>query len=404
MHQVNFIVREPLLDPKQKIIGYEFSWSHCASVADDLRKANLRALIGFVADLLIDDESGWLLGDNLLFLEVAPDLLEIDELRALSPKHTVLTLTMAELADPDTLPSIINLRELGFGIALKNADLTARDKPYFSHITHVEINFSSDDFALQAKLYGSFKQSDLCILARKIDDWRQFDACALLGLPAFVGKLHLTPRSGGQQKGLNPAQTIILQLMDMVRKNADIYQLEGVLKRDPTLSYKLLRYINSAGFGLGREVQSLRQAVQVLGYTPLYRWLSLLLATASSNGYSPVLMETAIIRGRLAELLGKKALSKEQSENIFIVGMFSLLDRLLGIPMEEVLARIQLPEMVSKALLSRDGIYGPFLALAEACELSTALVGTLAASLNISPVEVDKAHISALVWVKKLTI
>lgn len=404
MHQVNFIVREPLLDSTQKIIGYELSWSKNASDAGDLRKANLSALIGFVAELLSDDESAWLLGDNLLFLEVVPDLLSVDALQALSPKHTVLSLTMEELADPGTLSKIIKLRELGFGVALRNANLTAREKPYFLYVTHIELDFSSEDFALQAKVYSSFKQSNLCMLARKIGNWQQFDACASLGLAAFVGKLHLTPRLGNQQKGLNPAQTIILQLMDMVRKNADLYQLEDILKHDPALSYKLFRYINSAGFGLGREIQSLRQAVQVLGYTPLYRWLSLLLATASSNGYSPVLMETAIIRGRLAELLGRTSLSKEESENLFIVGMFSLLDRLLGISMEEVLARIQLPEIISKALLSREGIYGPFLALAEACELSTALIGTLAASLKISPVEVDKAHLSALVWVKKLAI
>lgn len=404
MHQVNFIVREPLLDSKQKIIGYELSWSKNISNSSDLRKANLSALIGFVANLLTDEESGWLLGDNLLFLEVVPGLLSVDALQALSPKHTVLTLTMAELADPSTLSDVIKLRELGFGVALTNADLTAREKPYFPYVTHIEVDFSSEDFALQAKVYSSFKQSGLCMLARQIDNWHQFDACASLGLAVFVGKLHLTPRLGNQQKGLNPTQTIILQLMDMVRKNADLYQLEGILKRDPALSYKLLRYINSAGFGLGRDVQSLRQAVQVLGYTPLYRWLSLLLATASTNGYSPVLMETAIVRGRLTELLGNTSLSKEESENLFIVGMFSLLDRLLGISMEEVLARIQLPEMVSRALLSRDGVYGPFLALAEACELSTALIGALAASLKISPVEVDKAHLSALVWVKKLAI
>ena len=404
MHQVDFIVREPLLDSNQKIIGYDLSWSKNASDAGDLRKANLSALIGFVADLLTDDESGWLLGNNSLFLEVASDLLAIEELQALSPKHTVLTLTMDEFADPATLSEIIKLRGLGFGIALRNANLTAREKPYFSYITHIEVDFSSEDFALQAKVYSSYKQSGLCMIARNICNWQQFDACASLGVPAFVGKLHLTPRVGAQQKGLNPAQTVILQLMDMVRKNADIYQLENVLKRDPALSYKLLRYINSAGFGLGREIQSLRQAVQVLGYSPLYRWLALLLATASSNGYSPVLMETAIIRGRLVELLGKASLTKDQSENLFIVGMFSLLDRLLGISMEEVLTRIQLPEMVSRALLSREGIYGPFLALAEACELSTALIGTLAASLKINPVEVDAAHLSALVWVKKLAI
>ena len=154
---------------------------------------------------------------------------------------------------------------MGWGIALRRPNLAAGEKPDFLYITHIELDFSSEDFALQAKVYSSFKQSGLSMLARNIDNWQQFDACASLGLAAFVGKLHLTPRLGAQQKGLNPAQTIILQLMDMVRKSADLHQLEGVLKRDPASSYKLLRYINSAGFGLGREIQSLRQAVKVLG-------------------------------------------------------------------------------------------------------------------------------------------
>ncbi|MFX9984437.1 hypothetical protein ABTP60_18640, partial [Acinetobacter baumannii] len=92
-----------------------------------------------------------------------------------------------------------------------------------------------------------------------------------------------------------------------------------------------------AGFGAGREVQSLRQAISLLGYAPLYRWLVLLLATASSSGYSPVLMETAVVRGRLAELLGQKYLGKGEAENLFVAGMFSLLDRLLGLSMQQVL-------------------------------------------------------------------
>ncbi|MFD2272983.1 HDOD domain-containing protein [Undibacterium arcticum] len=87
-----------------------------------------------------------------------------------------------------------------------------------------------------------------------------------------------------------------------------------MLKRDATLSYRLLRYINSAGFGLGREIQSLRQALAMLGYQPLYRWLSLLLATASTTGYSPVLLETAVIRGRLTELLGQAFLPRGEAE------------------------------------------------------------------------------------------
>ncbi len=202
---------------------------------------------------------------------------------------------------------------------------------------------------------------------------------------------------------MNPAQTIILQLMQMVQKNEDIPKIEAVLKRDPALSYKMLRFINSAGFGATREIQSLRQAIAMMGYAPMYRWLTLLLATASTSGYSPVLMETAVVRGRLTELLGVKALPRGEGENLFVAGMFSLLDRLLGLPMQEVLDTIQLPDEVVTALLSRGGMYGPYLALAEACELNSSLVASLAKSLNIEPVDVNKAHLSALAWAQNVT-
>jgi c-di-GMP-related signal transduction protein len=196
------------------------------------------------------------------------------------------------------------------------------------------------------------------MVGRPVATWHDFDACAALGLDAFVGKLHLTPRTGPAIKGMNPTQTIILQLMQMVQNNEDVPKLEAVLKRDPALIYKLLRFINSAGFGAGREVQSLRQAIAMLGYAPLYRWLVLLLAGASASGYSPVLMETAVVRARLCELLGQKFLPRGEGEHLFVAGMFSLLDRLLGMPMKEVLETIQLPEPVVRALLGGRGRTG----------------------------------------------
>jgi EAL and modified HD-GYP domain-containing signal transduction protein len=150
-------------------------------------------------------------------------------------------------------------------------------------------------------------------------------------------------------------------------------------------------------------VQSLRQALTLLGYAPLYRWLTLLLATASTSGFSPVLLETAVVRGRLTELLGVAALGRGQGENLFVAGMFSLLDRLLGIPMEQVLSTIQLSDDVVASLLTRDGIYGPYLALAEACELNSDLVASLAASLDLTPLDVNKAHLSALAWAQAVT-
>nr|WP_315258994.1 HDOD domain-containing protein [uncultured Duganella sp.] len=401
MHHSTFLVREPLLDPKQRVVGYELAWQHAGTGVVSSRES-LESLIGFVAGQVVDQDDGWLLGDKILFLEAVPAMLSADTLYDLPPEHTVLSIKAAELANPDTMAAVQGLRAGGVGILLREADLPRIGTRLPTVASYVEVRFSGADVATQARTYAALKQSTVGMIARPVCNWTDFDACAALGLNAFVGKLHLTPRPATNAKGLNPAQTVIMQLMQMVRQNADIAQLEAVLKRDATLSYKLLRFINSAGFGAGREVQSLRQALALLGYTPLYRWLTLLLATASTTGYSPVLLETAVVRGRLAELLGQAALGKSEAENIFVAGMFSLLDRLLGIPMDEVLANVQLSDDVVAALLSRSGKYGPYLALAEACELSSGLVASLAATLKLSPLDVNKAHLSALAWAQNV--
>ncbi len=402
MHETNFIVREPLLDPKQRVIGYELSWHQDG--ARPSTDAELEALVGFVAEQVNDEDKGWLLKDKVLFLDAVPALLSTDALFAMPPEFTVLTLKNSDLANADTLAAVQGLRAGGVGISLRDADLTQLGANLLSSVSYIEVRFSEADVGAQARMYAALKQSGVRMVGRPVTTWADFDACAALGLDAFVGKLHLTPRPGNPVKGMNPAQGIILQLMQMVSNNADIAKLEAVLKRDAALSYKLLRFINSAGFGLGREIQSLRQALALLGYAPLYRWLTLLLATASTSGHSPVLMETAVVRGRLAELLGQKFLPRGEAENLFVTGMFSLLDCLLGIPMKQVLETIQLPEAVVTALLTRGGVYGPYLALAEACELNSNLVASLAASLDISPADLNKAHLSALAWAQNITV
>lgn len=399
MHQTNFIVREPLLDPRQRVIGYELSWQHHdGKVPSD---QELEDLVAFVAEHVNHAEHGWLLRDKVLFLDAVPEMLSLDALHALPPERTVLTLNIRKLTDPDVRAAVQAVRVGGVGVSIRGADLKLLGRNLSPYASYVEVQFAGSDVATQARTYAAARHAAVRMVGRPVATWADFDACATLGLDAFVGKLHLTPRPGNPVKGMNPTQSTILQLMQLVQNNEDLPKLENILKRDPALTYKLLSYINSAGFGAARRVESLRQAIALMGYAPLYRWLVLLLATASSSGYSPVLMETAVVRGRLAELLGSTALRGE-GEHLFVAGMFSLLDRLLGLPMQEVLETVPLPEEVVRALVSREGRYGPYLALAEACELNSKLVAGLAESLDISPLEVNKAHLSALAWAQSV--
>ena len=397
MHDTNFIVREALLDPSMNVIGYELSWQNADGYLSQPSEADLQSMIAFVGERFSHAERGYLMAGTKIFIGATPETLRSGLLAHLSPLDTVLTMQRADLGDASALDDIKAVREAGFGVLFRDVDLGGSDQHLLPLASHIEQRSGSAEFAAQAALHPS-----LIHIARGVHGWSEFEASAALGYESFVGNLHLTSRPGAQPKGANAAQTMILQLMEMVRKNADVRQLEGILKRDAALSYKLLRYINSAGFGLGAEIQSLRHAVTMLGYSPLYRWLSILLASASTSQHSPLLMQMAVVRGRLAELLGQSFLPRAEAENLFVAGMFSLLDKLLGIPMEEVLDSIQLSESIAQALQSREGIYGPFLALAEACEKDVDSVGTLADALFISAVQVNEAHMSALVWAQSL--
>jgi c-di-GMP-related signal transduction protein len=396
----DFIVRNPLLDPKQQIHGYKLVWQ---DKQNRVAQAACEEMLVLLAEQF-GNEQGALAGSTL-FIDIAPALLDSLAVNALMPQNFALGLKLDQLGDAGVLAAAASLRAQGFGIVLRHGEEAAQDKNLLSAVSHMEIRFVSTDLATQAKIHAALKQTPVRIVASEIGDWKDFQACAAFGISAFAGKLFLQlPQQTIKPKGINPAQALILQLMDMVRKNADVRQIETALKRDAGVSYKLLRYINSSGFGLGTEIQSLRHAVSLLGYSPLYRWLSVLLATASDNAQSQALMQTAIIRGRFAEMLAQGLLPKSESENLFVAGMFSLLDRLLGMPMEQVLESVQLPAPVVEALMSRTGMYGPFLGLAEACESDDGAIGELADSLFISSRQVNEAHLSALRWALALKL
>ena len=210
-----------------------------------------------------------------------------------------------------------------------------------------------------------------------------------------------------QSQAINPSYTTIVSLMKLAQESAPVAKIEEALKRDAALSFKLLRYINSAGFGLSCEIQSFRHAVAVLGYQNLYRWLALLMVTAARQSASPALVTTAIVRGRLAELLGQSLFDAQERDNLFIVGAFSLLDAILKVPLDSIVEQIPLPEPVLDALFRHEGAYGPVLSIVEATEsfdkpASRSQAVEMADLLGIPTAQLNRAQLEAVVWAEAL--
>ncbi|HPV76082.1 MAG TPA: HDOD domain-containing protein, partial [Gemmatimonadaceae bacterium] len=169
---------------------------------------------------------------------------------------------------------------------------------------------------------------------------------------------------------LSAAQITILRLMNLLRDpNTTDAALEEAFRGDVSLTYKLLRTVNSASMG-GRGIESIRHAVRMVGRAELHKWLSLLLVTsvAGRGGTDAELVRLAIQRARFCEMVAMQGRDRRSAEALFMVGLFSLLDAILKVPLHEVLHRIDLADEVRRALLARSGPYAPTLALVEAYE------------------------------------
>jgi EAL and modified HD-GYP domain-containing signal transduction protein len=232
-------------------------------------------------------------------------------------------------------------------------------------------------------------------LAWGLSDVPAFKQAIASGYDGASGWFFLNGNPPAKELSANHAQ--IIRLLNLVRKNGEIRDIENVLKQDVALSYKLLRYINSAGFGLMVEIQSFRHAVSILGYDKLNKWLSLLLVTASRDPGAPAMMQTAIARGRFMEQIGAILLDESACDNLFITGAFSMLSLLLGASIQAVLDELLLPDAVTDALLYDQGDYAQILRLARSCEsFDYGALAKVADELQLTAEQVNRAHLAAL--------
>lgn len=374
-----YLTHSMMLDSRRRVVGYRMAWHEAKGAPKAGPAKRLESLALCLAEYLNPSRKGWRLGRTSLFFDVSSDLSLLASLQPLPQENVVLCIG-PEDATPDALPALQFMRENGFGLMLCRSPELPQPGPLRDLLTHFDVGAGDPDLLEQ--------------LARELEE-------GALPLRPIITMPSVEQREQAQAEGeadLQPESMLIVRIMQMLQRNEDVRQIETALKHDAVLTYRLLRYINSPAIGPGVEIQSLRHAVTMLGYSHLFRWLALLLATSNAASSAPFMTRKAIMRGRAVELMGKGMLAPQDADNLFVVGMFSLIDQLLGVPMEQVLGKVQLAESVQQAILRRGGVYGPFLALAESCERNAVEAARLSEDLFMSPGQVNSALLSALVW------
>lgn len=351
------LARQPILNREQKPLGYELLYrrSGGGDVAQisDPNAASASVILRACVDIGLER----LGGNSPVFINVTRSLLLEDRFLPQRGERIVLEVLEDEVIDAALLEKISQLRARGFGIALDDFDgLDASDerRELIRRADYIKLDVLQHGLHALPGLVARLRAYGVKLIAEKVETHEQFERCQELGFDGFQGYYLLRPELQDDDEELGENRMSVLRLLAAVQdSNVEAEDLEAVIRTDAVLSYKLLRLVNSAFFGLRTQVESIRHAVVFLGMQRVRNWAQML-ALANLDERPADLMKAALVRARACELMAQNQSSEAQG-HAFTVGLFSLLDALLNAPMPQLLENLPVAEPVRVALLRREG-------------------------------------------------
>lgn len=307
------------------------------------------------------------------------------------------------LSTPDWLDMLSEVKSAGAKTAI--AMITASNHSMLLGLTDILVidlkEYSLEGLERQIKsMRASHPQISIAIDG--VTSWAEYRLCQDLGVSYSLGGFAASPDDEKQGEKLNQSRLVLFEMLNLLRSDAEVTDLVAVAKRDPGVALKVVDMANSPLSGLSAPVASIQQALVVLGRDMLYRWLALGIYRAGNHGYDETLLEFALSRARFLELVAHPLRSKTECDELFLVGMLSLLDNLLGIPMDKAIETMTLPGAVRNVLLRSEGNYGRFLMLALAVEKgSLEQAMNLAGALGLEMTAVEDARSASLAWMEE---
>jgi EAL and modified HD-GYP domain-containing signal transduction protein len=322
------------------------------------------------------------------------------------PRDKIVLEIMDSIAiTPPVLARITDLMSHGFRFALGDVVRDSPDVPkLLPFIDYIKLDLQDIAPAALTPLAAKFKADNKKLLAEKVETRPAYEACLAQGFDYFQGFYFASPAIITGRK-LSPSQLAVIEMMSLVTSDADNIDIERAVKRDVTLGLNLLRLVNSASIGARYRIDSLSQAVNLLGRRQLQRWLQIMLyaePARASGGMTP-LLSLATTRGRMLELLAQRLRPAQRSvaDVAFTVGIMSLMDTLFGMPMQDILGQIPVIDEVSDALLKRSGFFGELLHLAECIERADEMQAQVAPAvrqLALSTADLVELEVQAFEW------
>ncbi len=389
------LARQPILDLNESIVAYEMLFRQInatnANVID-----GTAATADVIMNLFNNMGLSSVIGNKKAFINFNEYFIQNDIINILPKDRVVLEVLEDVTVDEKLFTQLKSLVQTGFTLAIDDFIDNESTQKLFELVKIMKIDIS--DYSREQLLeYAKLgQQHKLTLLAERVETKEEFLICKEMGFELYQGYFFAKPEYIEQQ-AIPSNKVAIINILNDIMANKDIADIERKISQDVSISYKLLRYINSAGLRRDTEIESIQAVIQLLGVKPLYRWLSLFLFTNDNNSNNDSgLFVTALTRAFFLEQIAKQT-NPAIANDLFILGIFSYLDTLLKMPFSEALKDISIPENIKAALLEKKGPYNNYyqLALLVDTENYDALA-TILDSLNLSANQVTDAHLSAM--------
>lgn len=395
-----FVARQPILTREEKVFGYELLFRN--GVDDCFRAGDAEAacrstlntsmLVGL--DVLCDRRRA--------FINCTREALLKDYVTLLPSSQTVVEILENVPADDLVQAACQRLKEAGYLIALD--DFVTSDPREslidFADIIKVDLRrITFDEAAEIARKFGPWRCR---MLAEKVETREEFAACKKAGFVYFQGYFFHRPETLHSQE-IPANQLNYMRMWQAVSKpELDVRELEGVIKTEASICYRLLRYLNSPIFGFGNEIHSVRHALAILGEREVRRWVRLVATLGAGQNKSSELVLGALVRARFCELLASK-ISRAQSD-LFLMGLLSLMDAILEIPMVRVLENVPVDHEIKAVLLGGDSSLRKLYQLMLAQESGEWQASSdLVRQLGLGDEEVADKYWEAVQWAQQVT-
>lgn len=400
------VARQPIFDAAGAVVAYELLYRASAeSASADAVDAEAMA-VDVIANAFLGIGIREITNGLPGFVNLTPAQFTDELWKLLDPKAVGIELLESGACTPDVVRHAQELQRAGYLLALDDFAWSEAAIPLLQLRPIVKVDVLARSQEEVAALVARLRPFRVRLLAERVETREVREWCGTLGFELFQGYFHAKPETLVKREP-SASQLAILRLLNLLRDpNVADSALDKAFGTDVNLTYKLLRMVNSAATG-ARGIESIGHAVRLLGRDALHRWLSLLFISSLANagGAKLELTQAALLRARLCEQIAAGASGdgpRRDAATAFMVGLFSVIDALLDMPMTDVLARVHLSDEVRGALLRREGPYAAPLFLAEAYEQGSWMaVRGHSRDLGIAGQALAKMYLEAIGWSKQ---